>query len=95
MIEWSIFLSYLLLFISVIFSTIRLIAGPTMLDRILAFDAIALSAAGMLIAFSVQTSNFYFLEVILIFCLLGFTTVVGYMDLLGSLGGKKGGDDVR
>jgi multisubunit Na+/H+ antiporter MnhF subunit len=76
---------YLALFLSAILTIIRLILGPSALDRVLAFDAIALCAAGMAILFSLETSSFYFLEVLLIFSLLGFTSVLGYLDYLGSL----------
>lgn len=80
---------YLALFLSAILTIIRLILGPSTLDRVLAFDSIALCAAGMAILFSIETSSFYFLEVLLIFSLLGFTSVLGYLDYLGSLEKRK------
>lgn len=80
---------YLALFLSAILTIIRLILGPSTLDRVLAFDAIALCAAGMTILFSLETFSIYFLEVLLIFSLLGFTSVLGYLDYLGSLDKRK------
>lgn len=80
---------YLALFLSAILTIIRLILGPSTLDRVLAFDGIALCAAGMAILFSLETSSFYFLEVLLLFSLLGFTSVLGYLDYLGSLEKRK------
>lgn len=73
---------YVGLIIAVAFSLIRLIKGPTIPDRVLAFDSIALCAAGIAVLFSIQTSTVYYIEVLLIFSLLGFTTVMGYMDYL-------------
>jgi len=73
---------YVGLIVAVIFSLIRLIKGPTIPDRVLAFDSIALCAAGIAVLFSIQTSTIYYIEVLLIFSLLGFTTVMGYMDYL-------------
>lgn len=84
----TLIICYIGLFLATLLSVIRLILGPSTLDRILAFDAISLCAAGMIILFSIQTNSIYFLEVLLIFCLLGFTTILGYMDYL-SLAGTK------
>lgn len=83
---------YIGLFLAAMLSSTRLIIGPTPLDRILAFDAIALCAAGMVILFSVQTSSVYFIETLLIFSLLGFTTVLGYLDYLSHLKKKNDPD---
>lgn len=88
---------YIGLFLAASLTLVRLILGPSTLDRILAFDAIALCAAGMVILLSIQTSSVYFLEVLLIFSLLGFTTVLGYLDYLGQLKGdiaQEEDDDV-
>lgn len=83
MMPTALMICYIGLFAATLLSIIRLILGPTTLDRILAFDSIALCAGGMAILFSAQTSSVYFLEVLLILCLLGFTTVLGYLDYLG------------
>jgi multisubunit Na+/H+ antiporter MnhF subunit len=76
---------YIGLFVSVLLSLIRFIKGPSALDRILAFDAIALSAAALAILFSIQTASVYFIELLLIFSLLGFVTVLGYIDYLSQI----------
>ena len=85
MMSQVIMVCYLALFLSAILTITRLILGPSILDRVLAFDAIALCAAGMAILFSLETFSFYFLEILLLFSLLGFTSVLGYLDYLGSL----------
>lgn len=82
MISSFLMLGYFGLFSSILFALIRLVKGPSILDRLIAFDSIALSSIGMIILFSMQTSTFYSLEMLLIFSLLGFTTVLGYMDYL-------------
>jgi len=92
MMPYVIMVCYLTLFLSAILTIVRLILGPSTLDRVLAFDAIALCAAGMAVLFSLETSSFYFLEVLLIFSLLGFTSVLGYLDYLGSLEKRKDHD---
>lgn len=83
---------YIGLFLAAVLSLVRLILGPTNLDRILAFDSVALCAAGIVILFSIQTSSVYFVEVLLIFSLLGFSTVLGYLDYLSHLKKKNDSD---
>jgi len=83
---------YIGLFLASILSLTRLIVGPTTLDRVLAFDAVALCAAGMIILFSIQVSSIYYIELLLIFSLLGFTTVLGYLDYLSHLKNENNPD---
>jgi len=85
MFDLILYFCYVGLFLATILSLIRFIKGPSTLDRILAFDAIALSAAAVAILFSIQTASVYFIELLLIFSLLGFVTVLGYMDYLSQI----------
>lgn len=64
----------------------RLIKGPTIFDRILAFDLIAICSIGLMTLLSIEWHTAIFLELILIFSLLGFT---GTVALTFFLGGKK------
>ena len=81
-------LGYLGLIASLLLSLVRMCKGPTALDRILSLDMIVVSASGIIILYSVQTDTPYFLEVLILLSLLGFTTVMGYMDYLGDREGK-------
>jgi len=83
---------YIGLFLAAALSLTRLMIGPTTLDRILAFDSVALCAFGIAILFSIQTSSAYFIELLLIFSLLGFTTILGYLDYLSHLKEKEDPD---
>ncbi|MCB1113958.1 MAG: K+/H+ antiporter subunit F [Chlamydiia bacterium] len=75
-------LGYLGLIAAIVLSLIRLIKGPTQLDRILSLDMIVVTVTGLIILYSIQAKSPYFLEVLILLSLLGFTTVMGYMDYL-------------
>lgn len=61
---------------------IRLARGPTLMDRLLAFDMIAISAMGMLVLLSIQWRSPFYLELILVFSLLGFLNTVAFASYL-------------
>ena len=74
--------AYLLLAAAVSLGFFRLIRGPTPLDRILAFDTLCIAIVGVIVTLSIQRVSFYYLEALLIFCLLGFTSTVAFLDYL-------------
>lgn len=73
---------YLVLFAAILCSVVRFSLGPTTLDRILAFDIIAISSIGIIIVFSIQKQTIFFLDIILIYCLLGFASTVAFINYL-------------
>lgn len=64
---------------AILICLVRLVKGPTVLDRILVFDAIALCVVGLMILLSVRWRSPYFMELILIFSLLGFLGSVAFI----------------
>jgi len=72
----------LLLSLSLLAGLYRLIRGPGLLNRILAFDLTALCIIALTVLFSLINDTYHFLEIMLIFCLLGFTTTIAFMDML-------------
>ncbi|MCL4789870.1 MAG: hypothetical protein KJ070_24340 [Verrucomicrobia bacterium] len=65
--------------LAIVLSLFRLARGPTVLDRILAFDLIATSAVGMVVLLSILWRTPVYLELILIFSLLGFVSTVAFV----------------
>lgn len=61
---------------------VRLARGPTVIDRIMAFDLITTSAVGMIVLLSIQWQTALYLELILIFSLLGFFGTVAFVYYL-------------
>jgi multisubunit Na+/H+ antiporter MnhF subunit len=79
MIPFALPLCFGLLTAAVLLGLARLVQGPTVLDRILAFDLIATSIVGMIVLLSVQWRTALYLELILVFSLLGFAGTVAFV----------------
>lgn len=75
-------LGFSLLTLAILLGLIRLWRGPTVIDRILAFDLVTTSAVGMIVLLSIQWRTVLFLELILIFSLLGFFSTVAFVFYL-------------
>jgi multicomponent Na+:H+ antiporter subunit F len=60
----------------------RLARGPTVLDRIVAFDVVTVSVVGMMTVLSLRWRTTEFLELILVFTLLGFVQTVALTQYL-------------
>ena len=58
----------------------RLFAGPTIPDRVLGVDAVALSLIGMILVISIQKDTSAFIDILLLFSILGFVTTIAVMD---------------
>lgn len=72
----------ILLLAAILTCLVRMVKGPTVLDRILTFDAITICVVGLMVLFSVRWNTPYFLELILIFSLLGFLGSVAFIFYL-------------
>lgn len=68
--------------VAILLGLIRLARGPSVIDRVLAFDLIATCAVGMVVLLSIQWDTALYLELILIFSLLGFLTTVAFVFYL-------------
>jgi multisubunit Na+/H+ antiporter MnhF subunit len=78
----ALYLAFGMLTVSILLGLYRLARGPTVLDRVLAFDLITTCAVGMIVLLSIQWQTSLFLELILIFSLLGFLTTVAFVFYL-------------
>lgn len=74
--------AYGLLTLAIVCGLARLARGPTVIDRIVAFDLITTSAVGMIVLLSIQWKSAMYLELILIFSLLGFFGTVAFVYYL-------------
>ena len=71
-----------LLTVSVFLGLYRLARGPRVLDRVMAFDLITTCVVGMIVLLSIRWQTPLYLELILIFSLLGFLTTVAFVFYL-------------
>jgi multisubunit Na+/H+ antiporter MnhF subunit len=79
MIDIALRIGFGALVLAILLALIRLVRGPTVLDRILAFDLIATSAVGMVALLSVLWRTAVYVELILVFSLLGFAGSVAFV----------------
>jgi multisubunit Na+/H+ antiporter MnhF subunit len=68
----------LLLAFSLFLCLLRLRRGPTIMDRILAFDTICTLIVGFMAVVSVRWDTALYLDLILVFTLLGFFSTVAF-----------------
>lgn len=72
-------IAYFALFLAIVLGFVRLKAGPSLLDRILAFDLIVTGVVGLIVLLSVQWDTPLYLEAILVVSLMGFFTTVVFV----------------
>lgn len=75
-------ITFAMLVVSVLLALYRLRRGPSVLDRILAFDLISTCVVGMVVVLSVAWRTSVFMEAILVVSLLGFFTTVAFVFYL-------------
>src|SRR5690554_5283098 len=71
-----------MLVISILLALYRLFAGPTILDRIIGFDMVAIGIIGIMILLSLIWQSTLYVEIMLIFSLLGFLGTVAFVSFL-------------
>lgn len=59
-------------------SIARMIKGPTMFDRVLSFDGLAVSLVGMMVLLSIQWETIIYMDIILVFSLFGFLGTIAF-----------------
>jgi len=89
--------------VTVLLAMYRMARGPTVVDRMVAFELIAGSGVGLIAMLSALRSTTYYLELILVYSLLGFlgtVTLTGLLDRTrerrqprGEEDAKRGGDE--
>lgn len=82
MISHLINLGIVVLALGIVLALIRMARGPTVLDRILAFDLIATCAVGIIALLSMQWKTTDYIELILIYSLLGFSGATAFVFYL-------------
>jgi len=82
MIEPLIHFGILLLTMGIVLALVRMARGPTVLDRILAFDLITTCAVGIIALLSMQWQTSDYIELILIYTLLGFSGATAFVFYL-------------
>jgi multisubunit Na+/H+ antiporter MnhF subunit len=72
--------------IGVVLCALRILKGPSLFDRVMAFDCLALNLVGAILLVSIHFRTAHFMDVVLVVALLGFLGTVSLAAYLeGSL----------
>lgn len=75
MIEGAVYASCGILGYGVLLALYRLITGPTVLDRLLAYDLLTNLVLALIAAMTILLREYFFVEALLMFSILGFLSV--------------------
>jgi multisubunit Na+/H+ antiporter MnhF subunit len=73
----------------------RMRRGPTIMDRILAFDTICVMLVGMMVVVSLRWQSSDYLDLILVFTLLGFFSTIAFSLYLHRTYGRHDPNEAR
>lgn len=82
MITVTVYICFVMLSAAAVLSLYRLLAGPTVLDRVISFDMTATCIVGMMGLVSVLWNSGLFIEIMMIFALLGFVGTIAFVSYL-------------
>lgn len=74
------------IFIGLMFCLIRLVKGPTMIDRGVAADTVSLQIVGLVLLLTVRFSSTIVFDAVLIVAILGFVSTVAFAQFIGRRG---------
>jgi len=67
-----------LLSLTLILGFIRLLIGPTLPDRIIAFDLIAAASAGIIVVVAIASNHSVLLDAASVWAIVSFLSVIGF-----------------
>ena len=76
-----------LLFGAMALAFVRLVRGPTLADRIVAFDLIAASVAGIIVVTGIVQRRPVLIDVTTIWAMIAFLSVIGFAYFIERRGG--------
>jgi len=79
-------LTAMMIFLSIILATVRLIRGPSLSDRVVALDLISILLVAFLVVFAFASSVQAYLDAALALALVGFLGTVAFARLINQEG---------
>lgn len=86
--DGAVALASVMLTLSVVLSFIRLLRGPSLPDRVVAFDLMTSVAVGIMALYSIATEETVFLDVAIVLALISFLGTVAFARYLEQRGRK-------
>jgi multicomponent Na+:H+ antiporter subunit F len=74
--------TFALLTLALVLSFVRLVRGPSLPDRVVALELIALTTVAFIITYAVHVNVAHFMDVALVLALVGFMAAVGFARFL-------------
>ena len=86
--DGAVALASVMLTLSVVLAFIRLLRGPSLPDRVVAFDLMTSVAVGIMVLYSIATEETVFLDVAIVLALISFLGTVAFARYLEQRGKK-------
>jgi len=91
-VDMATMVALVLLALALLATTVRIIIGPTLADRVLALDMLTILAMGFVAAIAIRTGYYLYLDIAIALALLGFLATVAFARYILSRGPKPPGD---
>ncbi len=85
MIQTTVSICFVILGVAALLSLWRVVRGPRILDRVVAYDTVAVCIVGMMVLLSVRWHTGHLIEIMLIFSLLGFMGSIAFVTYLNTV----------
>ena len=89
MIEWITATTLVMLSLALVLTGVRLGMGPSLADRVVALELIALIAVAIMLTYAIQVGRPAFMDVALVLALTAFMAAVGFARFLERGGGQN------
>ena len=78
MIGYALIFGFVAISLALVMNLYRLLAGPTVADRVLAGDTMVINIIALIILFGIQQRTAVYFEAALLFAMFGFISTVAY-----------------
>jgi multicomponent Na+:H+ antiporter subunit F len=75
-------ISAVLIFFAILFGVVRLVIGPTQIDRIVAIDMLTIISISLIVLYAHVSARFVYIDVALVYGLLSFLGVLAIARFL-------------
>ncbi|GAL09244.1 Na(+) H(+) antiporter subunit F [Vibrio astriarenae] len=86
MIETVYFLGFLMLTLSLLIASVRLLKGPSLPDRVVALELMASLTVGLVVLYGITYDEPKFIDVAIVLALTSFLAAVGFSSFLEKRG---------
>lgn len=78
MIEYALMFGFLVVSVALLLNVWRLVAGPALMDRVLAFDTMVINVIALIMFYGMQQVTTLYFEAALLLSMFGFISTVAF-----------------